>query len=202
MKKIKVRILYALYSVKSFWYRLRGIRVGKKCFISAWPHIHKHKNAEILIGNNVTIHSKKKYNRLITHPTTLSTEAPGAKIELKDNCGISGSTLICTKHISIGRYTIVGAGTVIHDCKAHEYSPKCGWMNCGKREGKPIIIGERCYIGMNCIILKGVTIGDNCVISAGTIIKEDVPAGHLAQGNPPVYTPLPAHLLLKPKLHS
>lgn len=47
---------------------------------------------------------------------------------------------------------------------------------------------------MGSIILKGVTIGDNCVIAAGSVITKDVPAGHLAQGNPATYTPLPERL--------
>lgn len=149
---------------------------------------------QIVLGNNVTLHSKKKYNPLMTHPITLAAVTPEAKIEFADNSGASGCTIICASHISVGRYTILGAGSVLYDCKEHEYSPRLGWFSCRRKTGAPIKIGNRCYIGMNCIILKGVTIGDNCVISAGTIIKEDVPAGHLAQGNPAVYTPLPERL--------
>ncbi|MBR1998384.1 MAG: acyltransferase [Akkermansia sp.] len=88
---------------------------------------------------------------------------------------------------------MIGPDTVIYDCKEHEYNEETGWLSCKKRTGKPIIIGDKCFIGMRCIILKGVTIGDNCVISAGTIITKDVPAGHLASGNPAVYTPLAPH---------
>lgn len=191
---LKVRILYFLYALKAALYRCRGVRIGKGSFISGWPFIRKCRGAEIVLGDHVTVHSKKKYNALITHRATLSAEAPGAKIELHDYSGVSGCTLICTKRISIGKYTIIGAGTVIHDCKAHEYSPESGWSGCGERKGKDVVIGSRCYIGMNCIILKGVTIGDNSVVSAGSVIRNDVPPGHLAQGNPAVCTPLPERL--------
>ena len=37
-----------------------------------------------------------------------------------------------------------------------------------------IKIGNNCWIGSNCVILKGVTIGDNCVIGAGVVLSENV----------------------------
>jgi len=47
-----------------------------------------------------------------------------------------------------------------------------------------ISIGNNCFIGINSIILKGVTIGDNCVIGAGSIVTKDVPSGSVACGIP------------------
>ncbi|MBR3696602.1 MAG: hypothetical protein IKL98_10245, partial [Akkermansia sp.] len=58
---------------------------------------------------------------------------------------------------------------------------------------KPIHVGNNVWFGGGVKVLPGVTIGDNCVISAGTIITKDGPAGHLASGNPAVYTPLAPH---------
>lgn len=194
IQQMKVAVLRALYAVKAVMYRMKGVKIGKRSFISGFPYIRIIKGARIILGNDVTLHSKKRYNPLMTHKMTLAAVTPEACIEFADNSGASGCTIICANRVSIGRYTILGAGCTLYDCKEHEYSPVTGWFSCRKKTGAPIVIGSRCYIGMNCIILKGVTIGDNCVISAGTIIKEDVPPGHLAQGNPPVYTPLPERL--------
>ena len=194
LQALKVGVLKKLYAIKAMVYRIKGVCIGKGSFISGFPHVYMKRRNQIVLGDNVTLHSKKKYNPLMTHKVTLAAVTPEAKIEFEDNSGGSGCTIICANHIYVGRYTILGAGCVLYDCKEHEYSPVTGWFSCRKKTGAPIRIGSRCYIGMNCIILKGVTIGDNCVISAGTIIKEDVPAGHLAQGNPAVYTPLPEHL--------
>ena len=47
-----------------------------------------------------------------------------------------------------------------------------------------IKIGNNCFIGMRCIILKGVTIGDNCVIGAGSVVTKDIPSGSVACGVP------------------
>lgn len=47
-----------------------------------------------------------------------------------------------------------------------------------------ISIGNNCFIGMRCIIMKGVSIGDNCIIGAGSIVTKDIPGGSVACGVP------------------
>lgn len=39
-------------------------------------------------------------------------------------------------------------------------------------------------IGLNSMILKGVSIGDNSIIGAGSVVTSDIPANVLAAGNP------------------
>ena len=191
---IKLKLFLFLAGLRARWYRLRGIRIGKDCVLTGCPVFRRMRGSEIILHDKVTLHSSPRYNTILSQPMVLSTVAPGACIELKENCGLSGSRIVCSTKVTIGRYTIIGPDTVIYDRKIHEYQPECGWLTCRKKTGKPITIGDYCYIGMRCVILKGVTIGDHCVISAGTVITRDVPAGHLAQGNPAVYTPLPARL--------
>ena len=193
LRKIKVKVFHALSALRAKWFRLQGIRVGRGCVFTGKICFRMRRGTEIILGDYVTLHANPRYNELIRLPVEIVTKAPGARIELKEHCGLSGSKILCAKQVTIGRYTIVGPDTVIYDCKEHEYTPERGWS--GHRvNGAPVTIGDYCYIGMRCIILKGVTIGDHCVISAGTVITRDVPAGHLAQGNPAVYTPLPARL--------
>lgn len=47
-----------------------------------------------------------------------------------------------------------------------------------------IIIGDNCFIGINCIILKGVTIGENCIIGAGSVVSKSIPPNSVACGVP------------------
>ncbi|MCD8238259.1 MAG: sugar O-acetyltransferase [Clostridiales bacterium] len=49
---------------------------------------------------------------------------------------------------------------------------------------KPIVIGDRVWIGANVTILPGVTIGDNAIIAAGAVVTKDVPADSVAAGVP------------------
>jgi acetyltransferase-like isoleucine patch superfamily enzyme len=48
----------------------------------------------------------------------------------------------------------------------------------------PVHIGERCWIGMQSLIMKGVTIGDEAIVAAGSVVATDIPARVLAGGNP------------------
>lgn len=50
--------------------------------------------------------------------------------------------------------------------------------------GKPIVIGDSCWIAANVVVCGGVTIGAGCVIGAGSVVTRDIPPGMLAYGNP------------------
>jgi len=47
-----------------------------------------------------------------------------------------------------------------------------------------IVIKDNCFIGMNSIILPGVTIGENCVIGAGSVVTKDIPDNSVCVGVP------------------
>lgn len=48
----------------------------------------------------------------------------------------------------------------------------------------PIEIGDQAFIGMNSIILPGVTIGQGAIVGAGSVVTKDVPADTVVAGNP------------------
>lgn len=50
--------------------------------------------------------------------------------------------------------------------------------------GKPVSIGNDCWIASNVVITAGVTIGEGCVIGAGSVVTKDIPSNSLAVGNP------------------
>jgi acetyltransferase-like isoleucine patch superfamily enzyme len=54
----------------------------------------------------------------------------------------------------------------------------------GPEFGGPIEIGEDCWLGGNVIVLPGVTIGRGCTVGAGSVVTKDIPAFHVAVGNP------------------
>lgn len=47
-----------------------------------------------------------------------------------------------------------------------------------------IIIGDDVWIGVNSIVLSGVTIGKGAVIGAGSVVTKDIPPYSIAAGNP------------------
>ncbi len=50
----------------------------------------------------------------------------------------------------------------------------------------PVRIQDNVWIGMNAVILKGVTIGENSIVAAGAVVSKDVPPNVVVAGNPAV----------------
>jgi acetyltransferase-like isoleucine patch superfamily enzyme len=50
---------------------------------------------------------------------------------------------------------------------------------------KDVIIGEKCWIGMNSVILPGVTLGKHTIVGAGSVVTKSFPDGNcVIAGNP------------------
>jgi probable biosynthetic protein (TIGR04098 family) len=47
-----------------------------------------------------------------------------------------------------------------------------------------IVIGRDVWLGYGCVVLAGVTVGDGAIVGAGAVVREDVPPGGIAAGNP------------------
>lgn len=73
--------------------------------------------------------------------------------------------------IYIGEYTCVtGALILTHDA--------CRNMKVNT------YVGDRCFLGANCIIMPGVKIGDEVIVGAGAVVTKDVPSNCIVVGNP------------------
>lgn len=48
----------------------------------------------------------------------------------------------------------------------------------------PISVGNNVFIGLNTIVMPGVTIGNNCVIGAGAVVTRHIPDNSVAVGTP------------------
>lgn len=51
--------------------------------------------------------------------------------------------------------------------------------------GQDIVLGERCWIGMNAVILPGVTLGPGTVVGAGSVVRHSFPDGHCVLAGSP-----------------
>jgi len=81
--------------------------------------------------------------------------------------------------IIIGRGTIIGPNvgiiTANHDpTNLNRHLPS-----------KDVVLGQKCWIGMNSVILPGVVLGDNTVVGAGSVVTKSFPEGNcVIAGNP------------------
>lgn len=58
------------------------------------------------------------------------------------------------------------------------------WDNLLAVSKGPITVGNDVWIGLNCILLPGVTIGDGAVIMAGSVVVKDAPPYAICAGTP------------------
>lgn len=87
--------------------------------------------------------------------------------------------------IYIGDYTHITSGCrlLCHQRDLTGYCVGDNAANLGYKTGE-IHIGKGVMVGMETIIMPGVTIGDGAVIGAGSIVTRDIPAWTIATGRP------------------
>ena len=102
--------------------------------------------------------------------------AEGAQLRLGSGFLNAGSLVVCTTEISIGEMCLFGEQVIIRDDDSHGIDDR--------PQRAPITIGDKVWVGMRAMILKGVTIGGGAVVAAGSVVTRDVPAGALVGGVP------------------
>lgn len=130
-------------------------------------------------------------------------ESQEGKVVVGDNSFIGGSHLICRNKIVIENNVFMAWGSCVYDHNSHslDYRDReedivqqlrdyrlgqnfIANKNWNVVDSKPILIKSNAWIGMNCIILKGVTIGEGAIVGAGSVVTKDVPDWTVVGGNP------------------
>jgi len=106
----------------------------------------------------------------------------GCRLGLGVYCN-SNSTWIDTSPIVVGARTIIGPNCSFYS-GGHPTDPVLRNGLKGPEFGKPITIGEDCWLGGNCVVLPGVTIGKGVTVGAGSVVTKDVPDDVVVVGNP------------------
>ncbi len=185
----KIRIKKQDYAVKYYsgltylFAKIYGIELGKSALFFRFSTFFMHEKSRIVIGDNCQFRSGATSNLIgINHRCILSTHRAGAVLKIGNGSGLSGTTIGCATSIELGEQVMVGANSVITDFDWHSLDPY--HRNDGEILSRPIYIGDRVWIGANCIVLKGVTIGENTIVGAGSVVSSSLPANMICAGNP------------------
>jgi acetyltransferase-like isoleucine patch superfamily enzyme len=158
--------------------QLKDIKYGRNIKFYGNPIFKKATTATISIGNNCIFRSSHTSNLIgINRPCIVSALSDKADLTIGDNCGFSGTVIGCFTKITIGKNVKCGANTLITDFDWHLENPNSGYP-------KPVYIKDNVWLGVNVIVLKGITIGENSVIGAGSIVTKNIPPDVIAAGNP------------------
>lgn len=74
--------------------------------------------------------------------------------------------------ITIGRGTYIGPNVGIVTTNHDPLNPD------DHRPPADITFGKSCWVGMNSVVLAGVTLGDHTVVGAGSVVTRSFPEGH------------------------
>ncbi len=112
------------------------------------------------------------------------------------NCLNEQTEVRCDESITIGDFNMISYECMIYDTNTHvSYPPEKRremtvrdfpdiGMEYEKPVTKPVSIGSDCWLGKRAVVLKGCTIGNNTTVSTCCVVTKDVPAHHIAYGNP------------------
>jgi len=175
-----------------------NVNINSSCIIAPDANINyiihpDKKNLNLVVGENSHIYSVFNFVQ------------PNAQIHVGNRCQLGNVNFVASTSITVGDDVLMAWGINILDSDHHSIfweERKNDVMRCredyilsnGRAIGQshdwscvekhPVFIGNKCWIGINVIILKGVTIGEGAIIAAGSVVFEDVPPWCVAAGNP------------------
>jgi acetyltransferase-like isoleucine patch superfamily enzyme len=171
------------------WLRIVfDFRIGEGARIRGLPIVSLARQSSIRIGSHAYLISRSRNTALgVNHPVILRTMKPSARIRIGEHFRASGVTLCAARGILIGDRVTMGANAAVVDTDFHSldpakrFSPQEDELDT---KAAPVSIGSDVFVGMNAMILKGVSIGNAAVVAAGSVVTKDVPDGAIVGGNP------------------
>lgn len=117
-----------------------------------------------------------------------------ANVRIGERTFIGSSLIDAYTSVNIGNDVLISWGCDILDHDSHTLEFKLrkndvlDWYHGCKDwtyvKNAPVTINNKVWIGLRCIILKGVSIGEGSVVAAGSVVIRDVPSWTLVGGNP------------------
>lgn len=130
------------------------------------------------------LHPWVKHGEFIRCPFSTSIFSPHRKVVLGNRvqfgkyCDIQ-CDLVMGNDILVAKY----AAFVGRDDHRIDVVGKTIW-DSGRGDRFEVVVGDDVWIGLNAIIVSGVTIGRGSVIAAGAVVSRDVPPYAIVGGNP------------------
>lgn len=180
----------------------RRLRVFKPsmCYVhpEAQVRIEKYLNFNRQWDGQRMLRNKMVGSLYLAKGATLEVEAfdvyAGSRINVNADAKLSlGSgymnhdcVIDCFSSITIGHGVVISERVVIRDSDNHAIiSTENGELKSDEKpEAAPIVIQDHVWLGMNVIVLKGVTIGEGAIVAAGSVVTKDVPPHCLVAGVP------------------
>lgn len=103
----------------------------------------------------------------------------GGELTINGGGANINATIICSNKIVLGKGVQIGRNVTIRDNNGGHYIARQGY-----KDSRPVIIGDRVWLGEGCTIMPGVKIGDGAIVGAKSLVIKNVPANSIVIGNP------------------
>ena len=139
----------------TFGWRLRALILGRKA----------------VLGKNVMIDEFVRIDK-------------PERLEIGDSSFVGRSAFIhAGGGVRIGRDVLIGPGVKVWSVD-HCFSERMVPIRQQGHEFAQVVIGDDVWIGVDSVILKGVTVGHGAVVGAGSVVTKDVEAFGIVGGVP------------------
>jgi len=171
-----VRIKYwpnLVSSMRKIWFSIQGMKIGTDTRLPSikvtWPH-------QVMIGKKCQLEAGTvfKYDGIWSE---------GFSIKIEDNVFLGSG---CEFNINIG-ITIKQDANIASGCRFidHDHGSVLG-IRIGAQPSvrAAITIEEDVWLGVNVVVLKGVTIGSGSIVAAGAVVNRSIPENEIWGGVP------------------
>jgi len=171
--------LYTLYKAKDLGDFGRGSTIRPFCIFQGARHIR--------IGSSAHVRAGCHLQAVESYAGAPEGGAPPGTPEIL----IGERTLIgrfchitAVRRIEIGQGVLFGEGVLIADHDHGFEDPGPAPRDQPLSPGRPIRIGDGCWLGDHAAILAGVTLGTHAIVGANATVTQDVPDYTVVVGNP------------------
>jgi acetyltransferase-like isoleucine patch superfamily enzyme len=186
-----VAVLQSILSTR-FWslvayvrLRAHGAAVGRGLKVRGPIRLHCHRTGSIRVGDHCRILSGFAGNPVGGVARMAIWVGPGGRLQLGNRVGLSNSTIVCMRAVSIEDEVLLGGGSQVFDTDFHPLDAEERTRSPHPRpRTAPVTIGRRAFVGGHSILLKGSVVGEGAVLGAGSVLRSRVPDGQVWAGNP------------------
>jgi acetyltransferase-like isoleucine patch superfamily enzyme len=148
-----------------------GFRFGRRCVVSEGANIIVPKHAELLLGEGCYI---GRYVEL----------GPGGIIEIGKDTSIQDRSIL-VGDVKVGRHCIFSLNVLITSGR-HYYALFPAWLirdqdgyiakieELSAARSRPVVVEDDCWLGVNSVVMPGITIGKGAVVGANSVVTHDV----------------------------
>lgn len=175
------KLLYKLYFFVIYRSIFTELSLGASCDIYL-NRLRLAGNISLIVGRDSMIQ------------TVIAFERDNASLRVGERTFIGRGAISLAGSIEVGSDVMIAWGTVITDHNSHSLrfsersSDVVNWLHGTKDwsavEVNPVKICDKAWIGLNSIIMKGVTVGEGAIVGAGSVVTKNVPPWTIVAGNP------------------